>query len=95
MASTVRSERVTMIPTPARKCSVAMAGENLVDRAAGGGLDLGIGIDERQPEALGEPPADARLPGAHQADQDERAGEDERRRRDRVDGGHGRTRARR
>jgi len=52
---------------------LAMDGEDVGDRAAAGGcLDLAVGIDERQAEAGGEPLADAALAGAHQANQDNR-----------------------
>jgi hypothetical protein len=48
---------------------LAVAGEDLRDRQAGGGLDLGIRIGERQAEPRGEPAADGRLPGAGHADE--------------------------
>ena len=52
---------------------LAVGGEDLRDRHAGGLLDLGVGIDERQAEARRQPAADRRLAGAHHADQHDRA----------------------
>ena len=36
-------------------------------------LDLVVGVDERQAEALRQPPPDRGLAGAHQADEDDGA----------------------
>ena len=48
---------------------LAVAGEQFGDGAAGGQLDLGVGVAERQAEPRGQPPADRGLAGAHQPDQ--------------------------
>ena len=46
--------------------------EDLLDRAAGRGLDLVVGVDEIEPEPLGQAPADRSLPRPHQPDHDNR-----------------------
>ena len=46
--------------------------ENLGDAEARGRLDLGIGVGEGQREAFRQPPADAGLARAHQADERDR-----------------------
>ncbi len=48
--------------------------EDLLDRLAGCGFDLAVGIDEVEPESLRESPTDVGLAGAHQPHQDDRAG---------------------
>ena len=47
--------------------------EDLGDGEVGGLLDLRIGVEEGQVQEVGEPPADARLAGAHHADQHDAA----------------------
>ena len=47
--------------------------EHLGDIMLGDPLDLLVGIDEGEAEALGQPPAHGRLAGPHQADQDDAA----------------------
>jgi hypothetical protein len=49
---------------------LAVFGENLGDRHRGRPLDLLVGIDERQPEAGAEAPADGGFAATHEADQD-------------------------
>ena len=51
---------------------LAEALEDLRDGHARPGLDLGVGIDERQAQPLGEPASDRRLPSPHHADEDDR-----------------------
>ena len=64
------SRRITR-RSPSRKLLLAMALEDLGDRAAGGRLDLVVGIDEGQLQALRQALADAGLADAHQPDQDD------------------------
>ena len=59
-----------------RVFAVAEAGfadafEDRGDAGAGARLDLAVGVDEGQPEALGQASADRRLARAHRADEDE------------------------
>ena len=56
------------------KMGLAVDGENVGDRHAGGGLDLVIGIAERQAELLREPAADGTLSRAHEADEHKGSG---------------------
>ena len=49
--------------------ALAVAVEHLGDGAAGGLLDLGVGVAERQPEPRGQAAADRGLARAHQPDQ--------------------------
>ena len=58
--------------SPSRNTRFAAVAENLLDRLAGGGLDLVIRIEERQVEPGRQPPADFGLAGAHQADENDR-----------------------
>ena len=53
--------------SPARKSALAVFLEELGDRAAGGALDLVVGVDERQAEPHRQPLADGALACAHQA----------------------------
>ena len=55
------------------KIRLAVLGEDLRDAEIGGLLDLGVGIEEREMQEVGEPPADGRLAGAHHADQHDAA----------------------
>ena len=50
---------------------LAVDGEDLDDGAPGRGLDEPVGVDERAAEPAREQPADFRLPGRHEAGQDE------------------------
>ena len=59
--------------SPERKSGSPCDGENIRDGHAGGLLDLGVGVDERDAEPLRQPPPDRRLAGAHHADQHDRA----------------------
>ena len=47
--------------------------EDFRDRQLGARLDLGVGVDEGQPELRGQPPADRGLAGPHHADEHDRA----------------------
>ena len=47
---------------------LAMIGENFIDGLAGRGLDLFVGVDERQIQDLAEPAANRAFAAAHQAD---------------------------
>ena len=51
-----------------RKIVIAAA---ITAAGAGALLDVGVGVDEDQAEALGKASADGRLAGAHRADQHE------------------------
>ena len=55
-------------PLAVAKRGLAMDLEDILDRAARGLLDLGVGVDEGNLEARREPPAHGRLSGPHQAD---------------------------
>ncbi len=52
---------------------LAVAGEDFRHRAAGGALDLVVGVDEGEAEADRELAADRGLAGSHQAHEDQRA----------------------
>ena len=52
---------------------LAMGLENVRDRHPGRGLDLGIGVEKRQPQPRRQPPPDGGLAGAHHAHQHDRA----------------------
>ncbi len=56
------------------KFGFAKAVEDFGDGAAGGGLDLHVGVAERKAQAGGEAPADGGLARAHEADEHDRAG---------------------
>ena len=51
---------------------LAMGFENVRDRHAGRRLDLGIGVEKRQPQPRRQPPPDGGFAGAHHADQHDR-----------------------
>src|ERR1700680_3317845 len=51
------------------ECALAGSLKYLLECCAGGGLDLGSGVDEGEPQPLRQPPADAGLARPHQADQ--------------------------
>ena len=57
-------------PLAVAERGLAEALEDLLDRAAGRGLDLVVGIDEVQPEPLRQAAADRGLARPHQADHD-------------------------
>ena len=48
---------------------LAADGEDVRDGHAGGILDLVVGVEEGQPQRLGQPAADRALAGAHQPDE--------------------------
>ena len=50
----------------------AVALEDLLDRAAGGHLDLVVGVEEGKPQPLRQAAADRGLAGPHQSDHDDR-----------------------
>ena len=56
------SSRAITRRSPSRNCRLAVTLEDLGDGAAGGRLDLVVGIDERQTQAGRQPAADAVLP---------------------------------
>ena len=58
-------------PLAVAEILLAEAFEDLGGAVAGGVLDRGIAVDERQAQPLGEALADSRFTGAHQADQDD------------------------
>jgi len=51
---------------------LAMGFENIRDRHARGRLDLGIGVEKRQPQPRRQPPPDGRLARPHHAHQHDR-----------------------
>ena len=55
------------------KMRLAMGLKNVRDRHPGRRLDLGIGVEERQPQPGRQPPADGGFAGAHHADQHDAA----------------------
>jgi hypothetical protein len=52
---------------------LAIPAEQLGDRTARGGFDLGVRVEEGQPESRCDATSDRRLAGAHQADKDNAA----------------------
>ena len=60
-------------PLAVAEIGLAVDREDVRDRHAGRGLDLVVGVAERQVEPLREPAADGALSGAHQADEHDRA----------------------
>ena len=61
------------LPLPVAEIGFAEPLEDFGDRQLRARLDLGVGVDERQPELRGEPLADRRLAGAHHAHEHDRA----------------------
>ena len=60
--------------SPSRKYGLAEPLEDFGNGQLRAGLDLSVGVDERQPELRGQPLADRGLAGAHHADEHDRAG---------------------
>jgi len=58
----------------AAESSLAVAGKNVGNGGAGGGLDLGIGVDERHAQPDAEAAADRRFAHPHHANQNDRTG---------------------
>jgi hypothetical protein len=54
---------------------LAVALEDFRNGAAGRLLDLAVGVDEGQVEAVSQAPADAGLADTHEADEDDRLGD--------------------
>ena len=60
-------------PLAVAEIVLAEALEHLGGGVAGGVLDRGVAVDERQSEPLGQAPADRGFAGAHEADENDRA----------------------
>ena len=69
LAQDAKGEAVAVAPLALAEGGFPHVGEDVGDGAAGGGLDLGVGVAERHVERAREPAAHARLAHSHKADQ--------------------------